>query len=64
MMKRLCSCFAQLHEDESGQGLVEYVLVVALLVFTAVAMMTNVAGDISSVFSKVHSTLTSVLAIT
>ncbi|MBO0911631.1 MAG: Flp family type IVb pilin [Acidobacteria bacterium] len=57
MLNRLRSSLTLLHQDESGQGLVEYALVVALLVFAAVATMTNVATDISSVFSKVDSSL-------
>jgi Flp pilus assembly pilin Flp len=61
MMNRLRSGLKQLHKDEDGQGLVEYSLVVALLVFTAVATMSTVATDISTIFSKVHTTLTSAI---
>jgi Flp pilus assembly pilin Flp len=46
-----------LHSDQHGQGLVEYSLVVALLLFSAVSVMSLVAGDISNLFSAIASTL-------
>jgi len=62
MLNTLRSCFTRLHKDESGQGLVEYSLVVALLVFAAVASMTTVASGISDVFSKLGNTLQSAIS--
>ena len=43
----------RLWNDESGQGLVEYVLILALIAFAAVAGMSNLASSINSAFSKV-----------
>ena len=43
---------------ESGQDLVEYVLVVALIAFAAIAGMSTVATKINAAFVKVGSTLT------
>ena len=37
-----------LHKDESGQGLVEYLLIVALIALAATAGMTQVASYINS----------------
>jgi pilus assembly protein Flp/PilA len=43
----------RLWNEESGQGLVEYVLILALVAFAAVAGMSNLASSINSAFSKV-----------
>ena len=43
----------RLWRDDSGQGLVEYVLILALIAFAAVAGMSNLASSINSAFSKV-----------
>ena len=51
-----------LHRDEAGQGLIEYVLILALIAFAAVAAMKVLASNISSAFSKVSSKLTSALS--
>jgi pilus assembly protein Flp/PilA len=42
-----------LHRDESGQGLIEYVLIIALVAFAATAGMTSLASSINSAFTKV-----------
>ena len=42
-----------LHRDESGQGLIEYVLIIALVAFAATAGMTALASSINSAFTKV-----------
>jgi pilus assembly protein Flp/PilA len=43
--------------DESGQDLIEYTLVAALIGFAAVAGMNTLAGDINTAFSKIGSKL-------
>jgi len=40
----------QLHRDESGQGLVEYALILALVAFAAVVAMQTLAQDINNAF--------------
>lgn len=40
---------------ESGQDLIEYALVVALIAFAAVAGMSTVASNISTAFSSIGS---------
>ena len=44
---------AALHKDESGQGLVEYLLILALVAFAATAGMKTLASGLNSAFSKV-----------
>jgi len=48
-----------LHNDESGQDLIEYALVAALIAFGSVATMSALATNISTAFSKIGSKLNS-----
>jgi pilus assembly protein Flp/PilA len=48
-----------LHSDESGQDLIEYALVAALIAFGAVGTMGTLASDINQAFSKIGSKLVS-----
>ena len=43
----------RLRREEEGQGLVEYVLILALIAFAAVAGMSSLASSINSAFAKV-----------
>jgi len=43
--------------EESGQDLIEYALVVALIAFAATAGMSSVAGKINTAFTGIGSTL-------
>jgi pilus assembly protein Flp/PilA len=52
-MKSVLKSLAGLHRDESGQGLVEYVLLLALVAFAAIAGMNVLASSINSAFSAV-----------
>jgi pilus assembly protein Flp/PilA len=49
----------RLHEDESGQDLIEYALVAALIAFAAVTAMQGLATSINSAFSVIGSKLSS-----
>ena len=53
-MKKILS---SLHRDESGQGLVEYVLILALVAFAATAGMNSLASSINSAFTQVGTIL-------
>jgi pilus assembly protein Flp/PilA len=55
-LKKIISTFLS---DESGQDLIEYALVAALIALGATAAMTTLAGTISTAFSTVGSKLTS-----
>jgi len=48
--------------DESGQDLIEYALVAAVLALAAIAGMSNLASNISNAFSAVGSKLSSAVA--
>ena len=59
MMSRL---IAEFQKDESGQGMVEYILVVVLIALAAVVGMKSVAAYVNNAFisigTKVSDTLT------
>lgn len=46
-----------LHKDEEGQGLVEYLLILALVAFAATAGMGSLASGLNSAFSMISSIL-------
>ena len=46
---------ARLHKDETGQGLVEYMLIIALVAFGAVAGMNTLASFLNLAFSSIGS---------
>lgn len=56
-MKSLLKSLANLHREESGQGLVEYVLVIALVALAATAGMNTLATKINSAFVQVGTIL-------
>ncbi len=43
----------RLHQDESGQGLVEYLLILALVAFAATAGMGSLATGLNSAFIQI-----------
>ncbi len=45
-------------QDERGQDLVEYALIVALIALAATAAITTVGTDISAIFARIHTALT------
>ena len=56
------STLMNLLRDESGQDLIEYALVAALIALGAIAAMNGVATGISNAFSAVANDLTSAVA--
>jgi pilus assembly protein Flp/PilA len=52
----------KLLRDESGQDLIEYALVAAIIGLAAVAAMSTLASNISNAFSAVGSKLSSAVA--
>lgn len=56
-MKNLVSMLSRLHKEESGQDLIEYALVVALIALAATAGMSTLASGINTAFSKLGSIL-------
>jgi len=53
MTKQLINSLVRLRKDESGQGLVEYLLILALVAFAATAGMTTLASGLNSAFAKI-----------
>lgn len=49
-------------EDESGQDLVEYALVVALIAFAATVGMGSLANSINAAFISIGTTLSTTIA--
>lgn len=56
---KLCGQLHRLLRDERGQDLVEYALLLALVLFGAVAAMRSLATSISAVFANVNTILSS-----
>ena len=57
MMTFVLNSFARLHKDEEGQGLVEYLLILALVAFAATAGMGSLASFLNQAFSAIGSLL-------
>ncbi len=60
-MAGAAGCWKQLWQDESGQDLVEYGLIVCVLGLGSVATLKSVAGYVAVVFTAVGTTLTNAL---
>jgi Flp pilus assembly pilin Flp len=54
-MRRLKHVIDRLLRDEAGQGLVEYVLIFALISFAAAAGMVSLASHMNTAFSAIGS---------
>ena len=57
MKSLILNSLQSLHKDEAGQGLVEYLLILALVAFAATAGMTTLASGLNSAFTKIGSVL-------
>ena len=57
MLNRFHKVLASLHRDESGQDLIEYALLAALIALAATVGMSTVASDINNAFTKIGSKL-------
>jgi pilus assembly protein Flp/PilA len=56
-MQLMTNSLARLRHDESGQGLVEYVLIIAVVALAAISGMTSLATKVNTAFSTVGSIL-------
>ncbi len=59
MKASILSVLRNLHNDESGQDLVEYALVTALIATGAIATMRTLGTSISTAFTTIETKLTS-----
>ena len=57
-MKQLANILANVIEEESGQDLIEYALVAALIGLGAVASLKTLATSISKAFTTIGTSLT------
>ena len=57
MMTFVLNSLARLHKDEAGQGLIEYVLIIALVAFAATAGMSSLASGMNSAFTAISTIL-------
>ena len=57
MKKLLFGSVIRLHSEESGQGLVEYLLILALIAFAATTGMGTLASGVNSAFTQVATIL-------
>ncbi len=62
MFNSILKSVARLHRDQEGQGVVEYVLLIALVAFAATAGMTVLASSVNSAFSQVGQILKSYIS--
>jgi pilus assembly protein Flp/PilA len=60
-MKSFLHHVVALHHDESGQDLIEYALVAALIAFAAIFGMNYVALELNTAFSKIGNKLVSAI---
>lgn len=54
MLHRIFTMF----QDEEGQGLVEYALIILLVAIAVVGLLTALGGNVGNTFSNISSTLT------
>jgi pilus assembly protein Flp/PilA len=59
MKNMILKSMFRLHQDEAGQGLVEYALILALVAFAAVVAMQTLAKDINNAFTGIGTILSS-----
>jgi pilus assembly protein Flp/PilA len=57
MIDRVRKVLVGLHREESGQDLIEYALLAALIALAATVGMSAVASDINNAFTKIGSKL-------
>jgi len=57
IVNQLENIVIRLHNDEAGQGIVEYMLIIALVAFAATAGMSSLASGVNSAMTKIASVL-------
>jgi len=57
MTNMILKSLNRLHKDEAGQGLVEYLLILALVAFAATAGMGSLAKGFNSAFTQISTIL-------
>ena len=57
MKNLILTSLHRLHKDEAAQGIVEYMLIIALVAFAATAGMSSLASGVNSAMTKIASVL-------
>ncbi len=57
MLEMIKSYVRSLRDEEEGQALVEYTLIVALISVVAIAALTTIGGDINTILNAVGTAL-------
>ena len=57
MKNMILNSLHRLQKDEAGQGIVEYMLIIALVAFAATAGMSSLASGVNSAMTKIASVL-------
>lgn len=57
MLEQINRLIRKLGEDESGQGLVEYALILVLIAIVVIAALTFLGKQVSTVFSNIANSL-------
>ena len=57
MKNLILNSLHRLKKDEAGQGIVEYMLIIALVAFAATAGMSSLASGVNSAMTKIASVL-------
>jgi Flp pilus assembly pilin Flp len=55
------NAFTDLHNRETGQGLVEYALIIALMCFAAAVAMQTIAVDLNNAFAGISKVLSAAI---
>jgi pilus assembly protein Flp/PilA len=58
MMMKMRQLFARLVAEDSGQDLIEYALVAAIVALSAAAVLRNMKNNVTNVFGTIGNTLT------
>ena len=56
-MTNMLSFISELHKDESGQGLVEYLLMIGLIALALIVSMQGAASKVAAAFTSIGSRL-------
>lgn len=55
--KKMYHSLVTFFQDEEGQGLVEYALIILLVAIAVVVVLTTLGGDVGNIFSNISSEL-------
>jgi len=57
VLGRPCSAVASVRASEDGQAMVEYALILFIVSIAAIGVLTQIGGQISSLFSEINASI-------